>query len=273
MDAALQKRIQRYGWDKASAFYEAYWQEQLRPAQDKLLQMAAARRGEKIMDIACGTGLVSFAAAAQVGPEGSVYANDISERMIEECRRIAQSTHANNISFERKDAEDLGNEVANVDLALCALGLMYFPDPLKALKEMYRVIKPGGRLAVAVWGQRSNCGWADIFEIVDRRVQSEVCPLFFHLGNGNLLQKHLALAGFSNIEIARIKTSLTYSSDEDACGAAFSGGPVALAYNKFTDDVKQEVHREYLQSIAAYKQDGIYAIPGEFVIASAIRAN
>jgi len=67
MDAALQRRVQRYGWDKASGYYEAYWQKQLYPAQQKLLQLANIKDGDKIIDIACGTGLVSFPAAELAG--------------------------------------------------------------------------------------------------------------------------------------------------------------------------------------------------------------
>ena len=64
MEPALQRRIQRYGWDKASAAYETFWQKQLKPAQDRLLKMADIQNGEKVLDLACGTGLVSFRAAA-----------------------------------------------------------------------------------------------------------------------------------------------------------------------------------------------------------------
>ena len=63
MEAALQRRIQRYGWDKAAIYYENSWQQQLKPAQEKLLEMANLQPGERLIDIACGTGLVSFPAA------------------------------------------------------------------------------------------------------------------------------------------------------------------------------------------------------------------
>ena len=80
MEARLQLRVQRYGWDKAAPHYESYWSAQLRPAQDRLMQMAALQPGERVLDVACGTGLVTFRAAAAVAPGGSVVATDISER-------------------------------------------------------------------------------------------------------------------------------------------------------------------------------------------------
>jgi len=149
-----------------------------------------------------------------------------------------------NIQFKRMDAEELDVQDEQYNVALCALGLMYVPDPIKALKEMYRVIRPGGRAVAAVWGQRDHCGWAEIFEIVDKRVATEVCPMFFNLGNRDVLKRSFEAAGFSNVIFEKLNTVLNYSSAEEAYGAAFAGGPVALAYHKFSDQVKNEVHVE-----------------------------
>ena len=72
MQPGLQRRVQRYGWDRAAAAYEPSWQEQLAPAHELMLQMAGLRPGERVLDVACGTGLVSFRAAAAVGAGGAV---------------------------------------------------------------------------------------------------------------------------------------------------------------------------------------------------------
>lgn len=267
MEPALQRRVQRYGWDKASGYYEAYWQKQLYPAQQKLLELANIKAGDKVIDIACGTGLVSFPAAELAGGKGFVMANDISDKMVEIGTAIVKEKNLSNVSFQRMDAEALTVEDDSYNIALCSLGLMYFPDPLKAIREMYRSLKPGGHAVVAVWGQRKNCGWAEVFEIVDRRVASEVCPMFYNLGNEGTLQQYLNAAGFKNISTVRINTVLNYSSDEEACGASFLGGPVTLAYSKFSDDVKKEVCKEYIESIKSFKDKDGYHVPGEFVVA------
>ena len=267
MEADLQRRIQRYGWDRAAVYYENFWQQQLKPAQDKLLELAKLQPGEKLIDIACGTGLVSFPAAEKLGSNGFILATDISDEMVKMCAEAAAKRGLNNMEFKRMDAEKLETPDEEFDVALCALGLMYVPDPIKALKEMYRVIKPGGRAVAAVWGQRDHCGWAEIFEIVDKRVATEVCPMFFNLGNRDVLKRSFEAAGFSNVIFEKLNTVLNYSSAEEAYGAAFAGGPVALAYHKFSDQVKNEVHVEYLDSIKSFQKGKGYAIPGEFVVA------
>lgn len=267
MEARLQRRVQRYGWDKASPYYEQYWSHQLAPAQDRLLEMAALQSGERVVDIACGTGLVSFPAADTVGPDGVLVGTDLSDQMVEQVRGKATDRGTRHAQFRQMDAEALDLETASFDVALCALGLMYFPNPVQSMEEMRRVLRDNGRAVVAVWGARSNCGWADIFPIVDSRVRSEVCPMFFQLGTGNALRMTVEAAGFTNVTVDRISTILHYETAEDAVGAAFAGGPVALAYNRFDENTREEAHGDYLASIAPFRNGGGYDIPGEFVVA------
>lgn len=265
MDARLQRRVQRYGWDKAAAWYEQSWRRQLAPAQTRLLALAALRPGERVVDTACGTGLVTFAAAEAVGA-ADVVGVDLSEAMVTLARERARERGLDSVSFERMDAEELALPAAAFDAALCALGLMYVPDADKAVAEMARVVVPGGRVVAAVWGQRSRCGWADVFPIVDARVRSEVCPLFFALGTADRLGDVFREAGLIDVVTEKIDTRLDWASPDEACGAAFVGGPVALAYSRFDEDTRQAVHAEYLASIEPWRKGAGYAVPGEFVI-------
>ncbi|MCB1743021.1 MAG: methyltransferase domain-containing protein, partial [Gammaproteobacteria bacterium] len=89
MEARLQKRVQRYGWDQAVGEYEQGWREQLGPAHTALLEMACLASGERVLDVACGTGLVSFAALDRVGPSGAVLGTDISAEMVAAAARRA----------------------------------------------------------------------------------------------------------------------------------------------------------------------------------------
>jgi ubiquinone/menaquinone biosynthesis C-methylase UbiE len=271
MDSKLQRRVQRYGWDKAVGDYEAGWRAQLEPAQSLMLEMVALRPGERVLDVACGTGLVSFRMLEAVGERGAVVGTDISAEMVEHARRLAAGRGNRNATFERFDAEAMKLEGEPFDAAVCALGLMYVPDPVNALGEMLRLLEPGGRAAAAVWGARANCGWAEIFPIVDARVSSEVCPLFFQLGTKDSLARSFTQAGFSDVRSERLEVELSYASDHEALNAAFRGGPVALAYSRFDEATRAAAHAEYLQSIEGFRDGAGYKIPGEFVAAIGVK--
>jgi len=268
MDPLLQRRIQRYGWDKAATYYELYWQRQLEPAQLRLLEMAALQSGELVLDIACGTGRLTFRMASLIGPQGEVFGADISDNMIAIASRAAAEKKIDNVRFERMDAEELSVPSAGYNAAICSLGLMYVTDALKAAREMHRSLKPGGRAVAAVWGQRSKCGWA---EIVESRVASEVCPLFFQQGTGDTLANTFLEAGMVNVRSERLTVPLYYESSEEACGAAFIGGPVALAYSRFNDKMKKEAEADYLASIEPFRKGEGYLVPGEFVIVAGFK--
>lgn len=267
MDSRLQLRVQRYGWDRAAEHYEGGWARQLRPAQDQLLAMAALAPGERVLDLACGTGLVTFPAAEAVGPDGAVVATDISEAMVARIHEGARQRGLTNVAAQRADAETFPFDDAAFDAVLCGLGLMYAPDPSASLVGALRVLRPGGRMVAAVWGDRRRCGWAEIFPIVDSRVRSEVCPLFFQLGTGGSLEMQMEAAGFEGVDADRFASELLYTSEDEALGAAFLGGPVALAYSRFDERTAAEARAEYLGSIAPYRDGAGYRIPGEFVVA------
>lgn len=272
MDPRLQRRVQRYGWDRAVGEYERGWRSQLEPAQRRLLEMADLRSGERVLEIASGTGLVTFPAAEAVGPSGFVLATDLSEGMVQALRAEAERRGLRQVRAERMGAEDLRVQDAAYDVALCSLGLMYVPDPGRALSEMRRALRPGGRAVQAVWGARERCGWAEIFPIVDARVKTEVCPLFFQTGTGEYMRIAMEAVEFQEIEVERLSVILQYQSVEDALAAAFTGGPVALAYSRFDEATRDAARREYLASIEPYRSGEGYEIPGEFVVARGVKA-
>jgi ubiquinone/menaquinone biosynthesis C-methylase UbiE len=277
VEARLQRRVQRYGWDLAAHDYERLWRAQLAPALRALLERAALQPGERVLDVACGTGMLTLAAAEAVGPRGRVSGVDLSAQMLEVARRRADGGKdertnqraAAKASFKRMDAEQLDLPDASVDVALCALGLMYVPDPAQAMHEMRRVLRPGGRLVLAVWGDRTQCGWSSVFPIVEAEVASEVCPLFFQLGQADNLARLCAVTEFEFIDTRRIAATLDYADADEACDAAFVGGPVALAWSRFDAAVRRRVRARYVDAIAAWRHGSGYRIPGEFVIVGA----
>lgn len=268
MEPRLQRRVQRYGWNRAADRYDDCWREPLALARVRLIEMAHLRAGERALDVACGTGAATFDAAREVGPTGRVLGTDVSERMVELGRMAAVAAEIGNVDFERMDAEQLEVAAGSFDAALCALGLMYMPEPEAALRAMADALRPGGRIAVSTWGERRRCGWAQLFPIVDARVASEVCPLFFRLGAGDALRSVLEEAGFIQVRVERVDTVLHHRSLDDACDAALVAGPVALAWSRFDAAQRDAVRTEYAESIRPFITDGGYAIPAQFVVAT-----
>lgn len=272
MDARLQRRVQRYGWERAAEAYARHWHRLLAGVQGELLALAAPAPGEAVLDVACGAGAVALAAAAAVGPAGRVIGVDLAASMVQAAGQRARDLGLAQAGFERMDAEQLALPDARFDVALCALGLMYLPDPDAALRELHRVLRPGGRAVLAVWGERARCGWAPLFGIVDAEVRSEVCPLFFGLGQGDVLARRCAAAGLQVTVQRRRADTLVHADGAEACDAAFVGGPVALAWSRFDAGVRERVRARYLEAIAPWRDGAGYRVPAEYLIVAARRA-
>lgn len=271
MEAKVHRRVQRYGWDLAVENYDRHWVPLLRACSERSLSLLDLKPGERVIDIATGTGIAAFMAAERVGPKGEVVATDISQKMVDAVQAEAERRGTANVRCERVDAEELAFPDGSFDAALCVLGLMYPADPQRAIDQMARVLRSGGRAAVCVWGRRDRCGWNAVFPIVDARVASDVCPLFFSLGAEGALAYAFERAGFAELREERVERTLAWQSGEEACAAMFAGGPVTLAYSKFAPEVRSEVHGEYLESIAPYRNGIGYDVPGEFVFMLARR--
>ena len=156
-------------------------------------------------------------------------------------------------------------------LAFIGTGLMGAP--------MVRRLLSAG-LKVRVWNRSpeklkalidagAECGWSALFPIIDAEVASEVCPLFFQLGQQDALARLCADAEYEAIEHRRISIMLSFADASDACNAAFVGGPVALAWSRFSDEVRARVRAAYMNSIEKWRFGKGFRIPGEFVIAAA----
>ena len=266
MDDRMHRRVQRYGWDLAVADYDRHWVPVLRACSDRVIELAQIAPGERVLDIATGTGVAAFLAAERVGASGSVVATDISQKMVDATSVEAERRGVTNMTFARTDAEELPYDDASFDVALCVLGMMYPADPQRAIDQMARVLRPGGRAVVCVWGRRDRCGWNAIFPIIEARVASDVCPMFFSLGAPGGMELAFERAGFVDLHEERHDMTLDWKTDEEACAAVFPGGPVALPYSKFDDATRAAVHAEYIESIAQYRRaDGGYDVRGEFV--------
>ncbi len=271
MDARVFRRIQRYGWEAAAGAYDRGWVPLLASLTRDCVARAALERGERVLDVATGTGIGARHAAALVGPTGAVLGIDVAEQMLVRASEGAGSPDAAPVRFERHDMEDTGAGDSAFDEAIAAFGLMYAAQVGPAFTELARVLRPGGRASVCVWGRRAACGWAEVFPIVDANVESEVCPLFFALGAPRALEIAFGRAGFVDVREERVPVVLRWGSADEACAAMLEGGPVALAWKRFPAETRAVVRAAYLASIDAYRDGDGFAVPSEVVFATARR--
>lgn len=141
-------------WQLTASSSESYGRYQVpsvfAPLARLFLQRIAPRSGDRVLDVACGTGVVARQAATMVGPEGSIVGVDLNANMLDVARAHSHVDGAP-VEWKHGDAAALPCPDADFDVVLCQQGLQFFPDRAGALREMYRVLKPGGRVGMAVW--------------------------------------------------------------------------------------------------------------------------
>jgi len=269
MDARVFRRVQRYGWDAATNAYDRGWVPRLEGLTASCVARARLRPGERVLDLATGTGVGAFAAAWAVGASGAVTGIDVSEKMVTLASLRAANGGAGNVSFQRRDMEATGADDGAFDAVTCAFGLMFAAERAAAFAEIARVTAPGGRVSVCVWGRRAACGFAEVFPIVDAHVESEVCPLFFALGVPGALTASFGRAGLVDVVEESVPATLSWASADDACRAMLEGGAVALAWNRFSAETRAVVRAEYLASLEPFRRGARYDVPAEVVFATA----
>lgn len=130
---------------------------------DKLVDLAKIKRGQKVLDVATGTGKVAIAAAQCVGPAGRIQAVDLSENMINQAQKNMQRAGFNNTDFHIMDGEQLEFKSQYFDVVVCSFGLFFMPDMLAALKNWYRVLKPGGKIIFSSFAESAFHPLAELY--------------------------------------------------------------------------------------------------------------
>jgi hypothetical protein len=146
---------------------------------------------------------------------------------------------------------------------------MFAADYTAAFAEIARVTAPGGRVSVCVWGQRSACGFADVFPIVESHIDGDACPLFFSLGAPGALAFGLRRAGLEVTDEQRAPVTLAWQSADDVCDALLEGGAVALAWKHFSPEVRAKVRATFLTTLEPFRHGQRYDVPAEVLFATA----
>src|SRR5215211_4496232 len=144
------------GWDERHAYFE----EVARPVTEKMLELLDPSPGDAILDLAAGTGVVGFSAAALVGPTGRVIVSDFASAMVDVASRRAEELSLDNVECRVLDAEHLDLPDGSVDGVLCRWGYMLMADAAAALRETRRVLRTDGRVACAVFAGPEHNPWA-----------------------------------------------------------------------------------------------------------------
>jgi ubiquinone/menaquinone biosynthesis C-methylase UbiE len=275
LDVHAFKDNERLAWDLCAESYDRCLAETFRPFSQKLLSLADLRRGQIVLDVATGSGLAALDAARAVGPDGKAIGIDLSLQMLEVASTRTAEAHWEKVRFMQMDAEALGFVDQSFDSVLCALGLMLFPQPDRALSEMYRVLRPGGRLALSVFGRGSMVALRALMEpfLAHMPPAQEGAPSTFGFGRGDRFQRALREAGFSHSEIQDEDHVLTLQSPERAWEMVISLGRLGQAHAGLSEDERTLLRQDVLR-VAREKYEnglGVLKLPFQITYAVAVR--
>lgn len=210
------------------------------PWADELLDRINLRPGEHVLDVACGTGAVTFKARALVEPGGSVVGSDIAPPMLAVARRKA-GERGSDITFVEADAEHLPTRSGGYDVVLCQQGIQFFPDTSAAVHAMAGVLRPGGRVGVAVWQPQSRQDLVPQMEASLKRTLGDRVSLNqpFSFGSKERLETEMREAGFRDIGIEEVERVAHHPSAERYVGLMFR--PAAAVMPEFASITEQEM--------------------------------
>jgi ubiquinone/menaquinone biosynthesis C-methylase UbiE len=196
-----------------------------------LLDEAAPREGQVLIDIATGPGTVARLAALRLGSRGRVVATDIARPMLDIARAKPAVTGAAPIEYVESPAAPLDAQSGVFDLVVCQQGLQFFPDRLYALHEMHRVLKPGGHAAIAVWTEiERNEIFAAIHAALRATAPAELADLMtapFSWHDGAELKSIAEEAGFREVRLLTRTLPMVFENGLDQAVQSFSATPVS----------------------------------------------
>jgi enediyne biosynthesis protein CalE5 len=245
---------------------------------EKLLTLSAPRPGERVLELACGPGGAGLAAAQRVAPDGEVVLSDIAAEMTAIASARAKARGLGNVTTRVRDLEQIDEPDRSFDVVLCREGLMLVPDPARAAREIQRVLRPGGRVAVAVWGPRERNPWLGVmFDAVSAQLGCPVPPTGipgpFSLEDADKLAALLADAQLSDVLISELPVPLTARSfDEWWTARCALAGPLTKILASIPKDTAQAIRERARDATGPYNSPHGLEFPGVALLASGRRA-
>ena len=276
-DPVAYKETTRRQWQDAAEAWHRWgptlgrW---LGPATEIMFDLARIGRGHRVLDVAAGAGEQTLSAARRGGPEGKVLATDIAPKILELAAIEAERAGLRNVEVRAMDGEALDLPDASFDVVISRVGLIYMPDRAKALAEMRRVLKPGGRVAAIVSSTAENNGFFSVPVSIIRRRAALGPPLPgqpgpFSLGGPGVLETALREAGFREVEARAIAAPLRLPSAAECLRfEKESFGALHQMLAGVSDAETAEAWDEIAGALAAFEGPEGFVGPCELVVAA-----
>jgi SAM-dependent methyltransferase len=252
------------GWER----WRARLAEDLSPVRTWLIRELAPRPGDTVLELSAGPGDTGFAAAEIVGEHGRLLSTDFSPEMVEVARRRGTELGLRNVDYRVIDAERIELDADSVDGVLCQSGYMLMADTAAALSETRRVLRPGGRLALSVWGAPERNPWAAIAGrfLVERGHMPPPqpgAPGTFSMGTEERTRELLEGSGFTAVRIEEVEVQWAFRDlDEYQRWLKDVAASLALVLRGLPPEESEAFTSRLAEEFAPFAADGGYELPG-----------
>jgi SAM-dependent methyltransferase len=266
------------GWQLEEGSAEAYERYLVpllfAPGAEYLIELAGLGTEERVLDVACGTGIVARRAAQRVGSGGRVVGLDINEGMLEVARKVSSEAHPA-IEWQQGDANDMPFPDGAFDAVFCQQALQFFPDRLAALREMRRVLAPNGRLALSVLrSTEHNPGYRLLADVLERHVGPDAGSMMrspFSSLSAEQLRELMAGVGFGKVRILLGIAPVRYPSAEEFLRWEGASSPLAALIGTLSEEAREALIQNLGQALLTYTDDEGIVFPAETYLAIAHR--
>ncbi len=258
-------------WDGVATGWEARRtdnESNLAPVTDWLIDRLAPQSGQIVLDLAAGAGGLGHRVAELIGSSGRVLLTDVAPEMVDAARRLGTDGRFTNVEYQTLDAEQMVLDDDSVDAVMCRSGLMVMTDPLAALRQVRRVLRPDGRFVFSVFTTAAANPWiavpGSVFADRGHILRPEPGPPgVFSMGDPNLIRDWVRLAGFSKLEIDAVDFVFRYDDGDDLWEMlATINSVLAPTIEQLTVDERNATRTEVLAGLDQYRSsDGSYVVP------------